>query len=212
MGCSASVSRRKERSMSHFAQVVPADDVRREAFPPPHAIGRKTNSLFHKAAAKGGEQPVPAAWQDGAAQAKDGSLKVNGHSLDANVDARYPDDFGRLWMRTSMPGAVEISPELKSFNRATVVPEPSGLRSFRSFTLCPGEAEQEAGHPLAPCAPTHKRWLTRLDQALAHWEESPSYMLGSILLRREALDENMAAEDALCVAKTRSSQPNSSWQ
>ncbi|CAE8624825.1 unnamed protein product [Polarella glacialis] len=187
MGCSASVSRRKEGSMSHFAQVVPADDVRREASPPPHAIGRKTNSLFHKAAAKGGEQPVPAAWQDGAAQAKDGSLKVNGHSLDENVDARFPDVF----------------------NRATVVPEPSGLESISSFTLCPGEAEQEAGRLLAPCAPTHKRWLKRLDQALEQWEESPSYMVGSILLRREALDENMAAEDALCAAKTRSFQPSS---
>eukprot|EP00442_Polarella_glacialis_P056079 CAMPEP_0115162460 /NCGR_PEP_ID=MMETSP0227-20121206/71971_1 /TAXON_ID=89957 /ORGANISM="Polarella glacialis, Strain CCMP 1383" /LENGTH=145 /DNA_ID=CAMNT_0002574667 /DNA_START=15 /DNA_END=450 /DNA_ORIENTATION=+ len=145
MGCSASVSRRKERSMSHFAQVVPADDVRREASPPPHAIGRKTNSLFHKAAAKGGEQPVPAAWQDGAAQAKDGSLKVNGHSLDENVDARFPDVF----------------------NRATVVPEPSGLESISSRT--------SAGTLRA----NSQEVLKRLDQALEQWEESPSYMVGS---------------------------------
>ncbi|CAE8622679.1 unnamed protein product [Polarella glacialis] len=163
MGCSASTSIREERSIPRFSQVVPSHDVRRESLAPPHVNGRKS-SHFHKTAAKGGKQPVPAAWQDGEAGAKNGSQKV-----------KVP--VSTLWMRTSTPGSAAESPELKSFNEATILPEPTGLRASSSFTFSPGKAERLAGHRLAPCAPTHKRWLKRLHQTLTAWEESPSHLV-----------------------------------
>ncbi|CAE8583240.1 unnamed protein product [Polarella glacialis] len=203
MGCSASVSTQGERSISHFAQVVPAGEVRREAFPPPHVNGRKSTP-FHKTAAKGGKQPVPAAWQGGEARAKDDSLKLK-------------DPVPTLAMRTSTPGSAEESPELRSFNAATVVPEPSGLQFFSSFKRSLGKAEQEAGHPLAPCSPTHKDWMKRLNQTRADWEKSPWQLVVGINSRREDLDENMAAQERrscrnLNVAKAGSFQPSESWQ
>mmetsp|Transcript_28674 Transcript_28674/g.51228 ORF Transcript_28674/g.51228 Transcript_28674/m.51228 type:complete len:204 (+) Transcript_28674:105-716(+) len=203
MGCSVSRSIQEERFISSLAQVVPAHAVGREAFPPPRVSGRKS-SHAHKTAARGGKQTVLAAWQDYEAQAKSGSLKVK-------------DREATLAMRTPTAASDAESTELKSFNEATVVPKPSGLKEFSSFTLSPGKAEQEAGHALAPCSQTHKRWMKNLNQAMTAWERSPSNLevcvrsrredldqdlhdlsrierKNSILLRRD-LDENMAAED-----------------
>ncbi|CAE8598856.1 unnamed protein product [Polarella glacialis] len=92
-------------------------------------------------------------------------------------------------------GAAEVAPEVGSFNAATLVPEPAGLQSFSSFTFSPGRAEQEAGHPLVPSAPSHKSWIKRLDNTLAAWERSPSHLEVGILSRREDLDEKMAHEE-----------------
>ncbi|CAE8596042.1 unnamed protein product, partial [Polarella glacialis] len=52
-------------------------------------------------------------------------------------------------------------------------------------------------------APTHKGWLKRLNKTLTAWEESPSHLVGSVILRRELLEEDMAAEDALFLATDR---------
>jgi len=90
--------------------------------------------------------------------------------------------------KTTMGFALDLSEQLKEFNEDHhIVEEPTNLLIFKSYEYTPTKADIMVGHPISPCAPTHKRWLNRLNTALAEVEKEPSKFEDLISVRRETL-------------------------
>lgn len=78
------------------------------------------------------------------------------------------------------------------FHNIEIVSTPLGLASFNSFHFNPVAADLAPGHPLPPCAPTHKIYVKRLTKTLHTFGQYPLLFRDLVLCRREKFDERTA--------------------
>mmetsp|Transcript_50761 Transcript_50761/g.91413 ORF Transcript_50761/g.91413 Transcript_50761/m.91413 type:complete len:113 (+) Transcript_50761:273-611(+) len=81
------------------------------------------------------------------------------------------------------------------FHEMTEVPEPKGLLNFNSYKFYPTRAD--AGHPLPPCAPTHKNYIKRLTKNLRSFKNYPEEFEGLTLHRRKQFDKKMRRDEEI---------------
>jgi len=197
MGCSASISADDARQPIQFAQVFPSA-AHPEA---PYRRQLQKDGAAPKVQAPVSKHSPIAAWEGGEVQERKAqeaeavprpqvpNLPRPSHD---NLD-KSPEPDSKVKTAVPLSRSKSVAPddddllqEMKDkFRGEKVVDEPLGLKTYDSYHFNPVRADIEDGHPIAPCAPTHKLYLKRLGKTLATFQQYPVVFRDLALFRRE---------------------------
>eukprot|EP00931_Biecheleriopsis_adriatica_P083556 TRINITY_DN5715_c2_g1_i1.p1 TRINITY_DN5715_c2_g1~~TRINITY_DN5715_c2_g1_i1.p1 ORF type:complete len:253 (+),score=23.97 TRINITY_DN5715_c2_g1_i1:53-811(+) len=79
---------------------------------------------------------------------------------------------------------------------ANIVSEPKSLVTWNSYDFVPSADDFALGHPIPPCAPTHKRYLRRIRKSFDYIASMPGAFQECIAKRRSSFDQRAQRLDA----------------
>eukprot|EP00931_Biecheleriopsis_adriatica_P116685 TRINITY_DN92294_c0_g1_i1.p1 TRINITY_DN92294_c0_g1~~TRINITY_DN92294_c0_g1_i1.p1 ORF type:complete len:267 (-),score=49.84 TRINITY_DN92294_c0_g1_i1:84-884(-) len=79
---------------------------------------------------------------------------------------------------------------------AGIVSEPKSLVTWKSFDFNPSAEDFALGQPIPPCAPTHRKYLRRINRNLEHFASLPEAFQAFIQKRRDRFDQKAQRLDA----------------
>eukprot|EP00931_Biecheleriopsis_adriatica_P083553 TRINITY_DN5715_c0_g3_i2.p1 TRINITY_DN5715_c0_g3~~TRINITY_DN5715_c0_g3_i2.p1 ORF type:complete len:141 (+),score=24.32 TRINITY_DN5715_c0_g3_i2:59-481(+) len=71
---------------------------------------------------------------------------------------------------------------------SAIVSEPKSLVTWNSYDFMPSAQEEASGHPIPPCAPTHKRYVRRICMELACITLLPQAFRDRVMRHRDHLE------------------------
>eukprot|EP00930_Biecheleria_cincta_P008225 TRINITY_DN109622_c0_g1_i1.p1 TRINITY_DN109622_c0_g1~~TRINITY_DN109622_c0_g1_i1.p1 ORF type:complete len:330 (+),score=68.02 TRINITY_DN109622_c0_g1_i1:44-991(+) len=82
---------------------------------------------------------------------------------------------------------------------ARLVDEPKNLVTYQSYDYDPTAEDFAAGHPIASCAPSHRRHLRRLRKYLKSLVNFPELFNDKVTARRQKMEERRKRQDQVAV-------------